>query len=282
MYSAKQEGRQGYRFFTPEMQARATRNLLLLNALRHALTLEQLQVYYQPQVSMFDGRIIGAEALLRWRHPALGMVSPAEFIPVAEDSGLILPIGEWVLRRAARQAKAWQAEGLGSLVMAVNLSAVQFRNRELPDLVTRVLEQEGLAPDYLELELTEGVAMLNPESAIDLIDNLHERGVRMAIDDFGTGYSSLAYLQQLKVHKLKVDMSFVSDMTTNSGNASIVQAVIAMGHSLGLEVIAEGVEEEAQARHLRVLNCDVIQGYLISRPLPSDQMTRFLEDFRPS
>ncbi|MCQ8126972.1 sensor domain-containing phosphodiesterase [Methylomonas rivi] len=277
MYSAKQEGRQGYRFFTPEMQARATRNLLLLNALRHALTLEQLQVYYQPQVSMFDGRIIGAEALLRWRHPALGMVSPAEFIPVAEDSGLILPIGEWVLRSAVRQAKAWQAEGLGSLVMAVNLSAVQFRNRELPDLVTRVLEQEGLAPDYLELELTEGVAMLNPESAIDLIDNLHERGVRMAIDDFGTGYSSLSYLKKFKVYKLKIDQSFVRDIGTDAEDKAIVSAVISLARSLGLQTIAEGVETIEQQTFLNQQGCDEMQGYLFSQPLPAEQFAALLK-----
>ena len=279
MYNAKQEGRQGYRFFTPEMQAKATRNLLLLNALRHALTLEQLQVYYQPQVSMPDGRIIGAEALLRWRHPALGMVSPAEFIPVAEDSGLILPIGEWVLRCAARQAKAWEAEGLGSVVMAVNLSAVQFRHPDLPDLVSRVLDQEGLAPGYLELELTEGVAMLNPESAIDVINNLHQRGVRMAIDDFGTGYSSLSYLKKFKVYKLKIDQSFVRDISTDAEDKAIVSAVISLAKSLGLQTIAEGVETIEQRTFLNQQGCDEMQGYLFSPPLPAEQFAALLRSF---
>jgi len=277
MYSAKQEGRQGYRFFTPEMQAKATRNLLLLNALRYALTLEQLQVYYQPQVSMLDGRIIGAEALLRWRHPELGMVSPAEFIPVAEDSGLILPIGEWVLRCAVRQAKAWEAEGLGSLVMAVNLSAVQFRHPDLPDLVSRVLDQEGLMPGYLELELTEGVAMLNPESAINVINDLHERGVRMAIDDFGTGYSSLSYLKKFKVYKLKIDQSFVRDISTDAEDKAIVSAVISLAKSLGLRTIAEGVETIEQQTFLNQQGCDEMQGYLFSQPLPAEQFAAFLK-----
>ncbi|MCQ8103375.1 EAL domain-containing protein [Methylomonas sp. SURF-2] len=277
MYSAKQEGRQGYRFFTPEMQAKATRNLLLLNALRHALTLEQLQLYYQPQVSMPDGRIIGAEALLRWRHPELGMISPAEFIPIAEDSGLILPIGEWVLRRAARQAKAWETEGLGVLTMAVNISAVQFRHPDLPDLVARVLEQEGLAPEFLELELTEGVAMLNPERAIDVINNLHARGVSMAIDDFGTGYSSLSYLKRFKVSKLKIDQSFVRDIDSDAEDRAIVRAVISLARSLGLKTIAEGVETIEQQTFLNQQGCEEMQGYLFSPPLPANQFAALLK-----
>ncbi|MDP1664159.1 MAG: EAL domain-containing protein [Methylobacter sp.] len=277
MYRAKQEGRQCYRFFTQEMQARSARNLQLVNALHHALERNQLQVYYQPQVAMQDGHVIGAEALLRWQHPELGMVSPAEFIPVAEGSGLILPIGEWVLRCAVRQAKAWMDEGFGPLVMAVNLSAVQFRHPDLPELVTRILDEEGLPPEYLELELTEGVAMHNPQGAIAVMNNLHERGIRMSIDDFGTGYSSLSYLKKFKVYKLKIDQSFVRDISTDSEDKVIVSAIINLAKSLGLKTIAEGVETAGQMAFLREQGCDEMQGYLFSKPVPIEQFEAVLK-----
>ncbi len=246
MYCAKQEGRQGYRYFTPAMQARSERSLKLLNALRQAQENSQFQLYYQPQVSMRDSRIIGAEALLRWRHPELGMVSPAEFIPVAEESGLIVPIGEWVIRCAVRQAKRWLDQGFSPIVIAVNLSAVQFRHPDLPDLVSRILDEADLPAEYLELELTEGVAMHNPQDAIAVIDNLHRRGIRMSIDDFGTGYSSLSYLKKFKVYKLKIDQSFVRDINTDPEDKAIVRAVISLAKSLGLQTIAEGVESVEQ------------------------------------
>ncbi|MGZ5054459.1 MAG: bifunctional diguanylate cyclase/phosphodiesterase [Methylobacter sp.] len=276
MYRAKQEGRQCYRFFTQEMQAHSARNLQLVNALRHALENGQLQAHYQPQVSMQDGRIIGAEALLRWQHPDLGMVSPAEFIPVAEGSGLILPIGEWILRSSVRQAKAWMEQGLDPLIMAVNLSAVQFRHPDLPELVTRILEEEGLPPEYLELELTEGVAMNNPQDAIAVINNLHERGIRMSIDDFGTGYSSLSYLKKFKVYKLKIDQSFVRDISTDPEDKAIVSAIINLAKSLGLQTIAEGVETTGQQAFLREQGCDEMQGYLFSKPVPARQFEALL------
>jgi len=271
MYRAKQEGRNGYRFFTAEMQARSARHLQLANALRKALERGQLQVHYQPQICLQDGHLVGAEALLRWTHPELGPVSPAEFIPVAEDSGLILSIGEWVLRQAVRQAKEWVEKGLAPLVMAVNLSAVQFRHPDLPMLVTRILEDEGLPPEYLELELTEGVAMHNPQGAIAVMNNLHERGVRMSIDDFGTGYSSLSLLKKFKVYKLKIDQSFVRDISTDQDDRSIVSAIIHMAKSLGLKTIAEGVETAGQQAFLREQGCDEMQGYFYSKPLPADQ-----------
>lgn len=277
MYRAKQEGRQGYRFFTQEMQARSSRNLQLVNALRHALELEQLEVYYQPQVSILDRQIIGAEALLRWRHPELGMVSPAEFIPVAEYSGLILAIGEWVLRCAVRQTKIWHEQGFGPLMIAVNLSAVQFRHPNLPDLVTRILNEEGLFPEYLELELTESVAMHNPEGAIAIMDKLNDRGVRMSIDDFGTGYSSLSYLKRFKVYKLKIDQSFVRDITTDPEDKAIVTAVIGLSKSLGLKTIAEGVETDKQLKFLDEQGCNEMQGYLFSKPLPAAQFQALLK-----
>jgi len=277
MYRAKQEGRQCYRFFTQEMQARSARNLQLVNALHHALERDQLQVYYQPQVAMQNGHVIGAEALLRWQHPELGMVSPAEFIPVAEGSGLILSIGEWVLRSAVRQAKTWIDEGFGPLIMAVNLSAVQFRHPDLPELITRILDEEGLPHEYLELELTEGVAMHNPQGVIAVMNNLHERGVRMSIDDFGTGYSSLSYLKKFKVYKLKIDQSFVRDISTDPEDKAIVSAIISLAKGLGLKTIAEGVETAGQLAFLREQGCDEMQGYLFSKPVPVEQFEALLK-----
>jgi len=280
MYRAKQEGRQCYRFFTQEMQARSARNLQLVNALHHALERNQLHIYYQPQATLRDRHIIGAEALLRWQHPDLGMVSPAEFIPVAESSGLILPIGEWVLKSAVRQAKAWMDEGFGPLIMAVNLSSVQFRHPDLPELVTRILEEESYPPEYLELELTESVAMHNPQGVIAMMNNLHERGVRMSIDDFGTGYSSLSYLKKFKVYKLKIDQSFVRDTSTDPEDKAIVGAIINLAKSLGLRTIAEGVETEGQFAFLREQGCDEMQGYLLSKPVPAQQFEDLLKQDR--
>ena len=277
MYRAKLEGRQCYRFFTQEMQSRSERNLQLVNALHHALEYQQLQVYYQPQVDMHGRHIIGAEALLRWQHPEFGMVSPAEFIPIAEYCGLILPIGEWVLRCAVRQAKAWINDGYAPLIMAVNLSAVQFRHPDLPKLVTRILDEEGLPPEYLELELTEGLAMHNPQAVITVMNNLHERGIRMSIDDFGTGYSSLSYLKKFKVYKLKIDQSFVRDISTDPEDKAIVSAIINLAKGLGLRTIAEGVETTGQLAFLREQGCDEMQGYLFSKPVPVEQFEALLK-----
>ena len=277
MYRAKREGRHGFRFFTPEMQAHSVRNMQIVNALRQAQEQDQLQVYYQPQVSIADGCLIGAEALLRWRHPVLGMVSPAEFIPIAEENGLILSIGEWVLRQAVLQAKTWMTNGYTPLIMAVNLSAVQFRHPDLPALVSCILDDEGLPPEYLELELTEGVAMHNPMGAIAVMNNLHERGIRMSIDDFGTGYSSLSYLKQFKVYKLKIDQSFVRDIGTDPEDKAIVCAVISLAKSLGLKTIAEGVETTEQLGFLREQGCDEAQGYLFSKPVSAEQFEAMLK-----
>ncbi len=276
MYRAKQEGRADYRFFTAEMQARAARNLQLINALRHALARDQFQLHYQPQVSMRDGRIIGAEALLRWQHPELGDVSPAEFIPVAEDSGLILSIGEWVLRTAVKQLKHWIDSGLLPMVIAVNLSAVQFRHPSLLDLVSHIFIEAQLLPEYLELELTEGVAMHDPQGAIAVMNKLHERGIRMSIDDFGTGYSSLNYLKKFKVYKLKIDQSFVRDINSDQEDRAIVSAIISMAKSLGLQTIAEGVETAEQLAFLREQGCDEAQGYYYSKPLSAPQFEAFV------
>ncbi len=278
MYRAKQAGRNDYRFFTAEMQASSARNLQLVTALRHALDRKQLELYYQPQLSIHDNRIIGAEALLRWQHPELGWISPAEFIPVAEDSGMILAIGEWVLKQAVKQAKVWVKDGHNPLIMAVNLSAIQFRHPDLPNLVTRILNKVGLAPEYLELELTEGVAMNDPQGAITVMNNLHDLGIRMSIDDFGTGYSSLSYLKKFKVYKLKIDQSFVRDISTDAEDKSIVSAIISMARSLGLKTIAEGVETKEQLAYLREQGCDEVQGYYYCKPIPAAQFSKFIKE----
>ena len=278
MYRAKQDGRNTFRFFTPEMQARSDRTLQLENALRRALERQQFELHYQPQMALADGRIVGAEALLRWRHPELGMVSPAEFIPVAEDNGLILPIGEWVLRSAAQQARAWMDAGLPQLSVSVNLSAVQFRQAHLPDLVGRILQEAGLPPERLELELTEGAAMEDPRAAIAMMDSLHERGIRMAIDDFGTGYSSLSYLKRFQAYKLKIDQSFVRDITVDPEDRAIVGAIISLAGALGLQTIAEGVETEGQLAFLREHGCHEVQGYLFGRPMAAAEFERLVRD----
>ncbi len=280
MYRAKQDGRNRYRFFAAQMQMRLTRTLQLEGALRHALERGQLQLHYQPQLSMQGGRIIGAEALLRWQHPEFGAVSPAEFIPIAEASGLILQIGEWVIGTAARQMKTWIDMQLAPAVVAVNLSAVQFRHPQLTERVMQILEDAQLSPTRLELELTEGTAMDDPPGAIAVMDALDARGIRMAIDDFGTGYSSLSYLKRFKVCKLKIDQSFVRDLSDDAEDKAIVVSIITLARTLGLKTIAEGVETEDQLAFLRQNGCDEVQGYYYSRPLPAEAFGAFLRDAR--
>ena len=279
MYRAKRDGRNAYRFFTSEMQAQSARALLLENALRRAQERGQLSLHYQPQFALDDdgeSHVIGAEALLRWQHPELGWVSPAEFIPIAETTGLILPIGEWVLREALSQLRCWDGAGLPQLTMAVNLSAVQFRHDDLPDLVERVLADVGIPAQRLELELTEGAAMDNPAVAITVMNELHARGVRLSIDDFGTGYSSLSYLKKFRVSKLKIDQSFVRDLGDDAEDRAIVDAVIRMAGALGLQTLAEGVETEGQLAFLRRQGCQAVQGYLFSRPLTAEAFAQFV------
>jgi EAL domain-containing protein (putative c-di-GMP-specific phosphodiesterase class I) len=248
---------------------------MLDNALRRALERDQLTLQYQPQIDLHTNQIIGAEALLRWHHPELGPVSPAEFIPIAESSGLILPIGEWVVRTAVKQLAQWLKSGMQPLTMSVNLSAVQFRHADLPDLVSRILSDAGLPPHLLELELTEGVAMSNPLKAIAVMDDLHQRGIRLSIDDFGTGYSSLSYLKRFKIYKLKIDQSFVREITTDPDDKAIVGAIISLASSMGMKTIAEGVETGGQLEFLRSEGCDEVQGYYFSRPLTPSDFERF-------
>ncbi|MBI5899830.1 MAG: EAL domain-containing protein [Rhodocyclales bacterium] len=276
MYRAKQDGRNTFRFFTPEMQEISARKLRLEGALRHALSRGELVLYYQPQLSLASGSVVGAEALLRWHSPELGEVLPAEFIPVAEDSGLILPLGEWVLRTAIHQMKAWTGAGMAPITMAVNLSAAQFRHAQLPEQVARMLADEDLAAECLELELTETVAMDDPLAAIAVMDDLHARGIRMSIDDFGTGYSSLSYLKRFQACKLKIDQSFVADLASDAESRAIVRAVISLADSLGMQTIAEGVETREQLEFLRGQGCREVQGYYFSRPLAADEFPVFV------
>jgi len=267
MYRAKLEGPGHFSFFTEGMQQRSVRHLQLEAALRRATDRNELLLHYQPQMAMDTGEVIGVEALVRWNHPELGMVSPGEFIPLAESSGQILVIGEWVMRTAVRQMKAWMAAGLPPLVVAVNLSALQFRDPSLPDRVKAILDEAQLPAACLELELTESVATGNPAAAMAMMERLHALGVRLSIDDFGTGYSSLAYLKRFPIHTLKIDQSFVRDIGTDADDRAIVQAIIQMARALHLSTIAEGVENDEQARFLRAHGCDAVQGYRYCRPI---------------
>jgi diguanylate cyclase (GGDEF)-like protein/PAS domain S-box-containing protein len=278
MHRARNEGRNHYVFFTRDMQIRAARNLLLEHALRGAIERSELQLHYQPQVSLSDGRVSGAEALLRWEHPDLGNVPPAEFIPIAEDSGQILSIGAWVLRSAVTQLRAWVDGGLEPLILAVNLSSLQFRQPNLPDLIGQILEQARLPPRYLELELTERVAVTDLSGATAAVSHLHQLGVRISIDDFGTGYSSLSYLKRVPAYKLKIDQSFIRGVTEDPGDRGIVCGVINLAGNLGLRTIAEGVESAGQLAFLREHGCDEAQGYYFSEPLPADLFEALLRD----
>ncbi|WP_084153894.1 EAL domain-containing protein [Simplicispira psychrophila] len=278
MYRVKDEGRNSYRFFTAEMQAHSARALELGNALKQALHRNELHLVYQPQMALADGRIIGAEALLRWTHPQLGFISPGEFIPLAEANGLIVPIGEWVLETALRQLRNWLDQGLPRMTMAVNISAVQFSQAGLADLVRQMLQHTGIAPECLELELTEAVAMKAPEIAAQTMKELGQQGIRLSIDDFGTGYSSLSYLKRFNIHKLKIDQSFVRDISTDHDDQAIATAIVQMAHSLGMSTIAEGVETIEQLEFLRARGCDQIQGYHFSRPLLPQVFEQFFRD----
>ena len=277
MYRAKRDGRATFRFFTPEMQAQSLRALQLENALRRAMERQQLELHYQPQINIATGQVRCVEALLRWTHPELGRISPAEFIPVAENSGQILPIGEWVLRTALAQLQAWRAQGLGHIKVAVNLSAIQFHQPQLPEMVSRLLAQAGLPPDALELELTEGVAVADPRAAMTTMQQLRARGVHLSMDDFGTGYSSLSQLKHFQLYKLKIDQSFVRDLEHDSNDRAIVSAIIRMAQALGLQTTAEGVETAAQLQFLREQGCDEAQGYHFSPPQAAGQIEAFLQ-----
>jgi len=250
--------------------------LTIEHNLRSALDKNELFLVYQPQAELATGGMIGVEALLRWKHPELGLVPPDRFIRVAENTGLILPIGEWVLKTACTTARGWQDEGLTPMPVAVNVSAVQFRQEGFRALVRRILDETGLPPQYLELELTESVLLLNADLTFPVLQELKAMGVRLAIDDFGTGYSSLSYLRQFPVHRLKIDRSFVKAVAVNSDDAAITSAIISMGKNLNLKVIAEGVEDQAQMDFLKAHRCDEIQGYYFGPPVSSEEIAQKL------
>jgi diguanylate cyclase (GGDEF)-like protein len=277
MYRAKDTGRNNHLFYSPSMNVHTVERLELESDLRHALERNEFLLHYQPKVEIATGLITGIEALLRWKHPRRGLVSPMDFIPLAEETGLIVPIGEWVLAAACARTKAWQNQGLPKLDVAVNLSARQFADPMLLPKLTRIIRASGLNPSSLELEITESLVMSHGESAVAVLQKLKSIGVQIAIDDFGTGYSSLAYLKRFPIDTIKVDRSFIRDIPADPGDRKITRAIIAMAHSLRLKVVAEGVETAAQLKFLRNQRCDAVQGYFLHRPLPEAEVAGVLE-----
>ena len=277
MYQAKKAGRNTVQFYTSELNALHVRRLYLANNLRNALENQELQFHYQPKIRTGCGRLVGIEALLRWTLPDGSAVSPEEFIPVAEDTGMILSMGEWVLHQSCEQIVKWRATHNGELRISVNLSARQFRNQDLVDVIYRILETTHCPPQALELEITESVLMERPETISARLQQLYDMGVRLSIDDFGTGYSSLSYLRNFPIHELKIDRSFVENITRDDNHASIVKAIISLAHSMSLTVLAEGVETQEQLDYLRAQECDYLQGFFFSRPLPGKELEKLLE-----
>lgn len=278
LYRAKEQGRNNYQYYTLELTIRAMERMALESNLRHALERNELVLYYQPQVDLFSGRIIGMEALLRWQHPEMGLIAPASFIPLAEELGLIIPIGEWVLRTACRRLKAWQDEGIDIVRMAVNISSRQFNQPDLVEVVTAILEETGIAPHCLELELTERILMEDAERAIDVLNRLKALGLQFSIDDFGAGYSSLSYLKQFPIDRIKIDQSFVNNVTSVPEDAAVTQAVISLSHSMNIKAVAEGVETIEQHEFLRSSQCDELQGFYFSHPLPEEEIGALLRN----
>jgi diguanylate cyclase (GGDEF)-like protein/PAS domain S-box-containing protein len=276
MYRAKANGRNQHQFYAPEMNARGQELLALETDLRHALERDEFLLYYQPQLDVRSGRIAGLEALVRWEHPAQGLVSPDDFIPLLEETGLIVPVGEWVLHNACAQYRRWRESGFPSLRVSVNVSARQFREHSLLDSIRQTLRDEGVPPDHLELEITESTAMQDVQAAGEILAALDALGVRLAIDDFGTGYSSLAYLKRFPLDVLKIDRAFVQEAPHDGNVWAIAEASISLGHKLGLEVVAEGVETAAQMDFLRSHECDIVQGYYFSQPKPVNEVERFI------
>ncbi|MES9899293.1 MAG: EAL domain-containing protein [Sedimenticola sp.] len=277
MYRAKDRGRGSYCFYTEELTVSAMERVVLERELRQALEQNQLVVYYQPQYSLLSGKLVGAEALVRWQHPEKGLIHPDNFIPAAEACGLILPLGDWVLRESSRQMSRWLREGVDIERISVNVSGKQVERSDLVSIVREILDQTGLQPQHLELEITESCIMREAESAIKSLAELKMMGVRLAVDDFGTGYSSLSYLKQLPIHKLKIDRSFIKDIPDDSNDEAISRAILALGHSLQLEIIAEGVETKVQEAFLKEEGCDEVQGYLYSRPLPAKEFEALIK-----
>jgi diguanylate cyclase (GGDEF)-like protein len=273
MYRAKQKGRNNYQLYTSAIGTKAQERLVLENNLYKALERQEFQLYYQPQIDLKTSEIVGMEALIRWHSQESGFISPSQFIPIAEEMGLISPIGEWVLWTACAQNRTWQSLGFPPVRMAVNLSARQFQQKNLVNTIAQVLESTKLEPRYLELEITESIAMQDISLTISVLRTLRSMGIQIAMDDFGTGYSSLSSLKSFPLDKLKIDQSFVRELVTDSFDAAIITALVALGHGLKLEVIAEGVETQEQLAFLRAAKCDGVQGYFLSRPLPAEVAT---------
>jgi diguanylate cyclase (GGDEF)-like protein len=280
MYSAKEHGRGNFRRYAPGMHAGTEDRVQLESDLHNAVTLNQFELYYQPKVDTRTGTVRSAEALIRWAHPTRGIVSPADFIPLAEECGLIGPIGAWVIREACRQARAWQDDGVPALRVSVNLSASQFRDSGLLESIRRALDDARLPARYLEVELTESAVMSDPEQSIAILEHLSAMGVLVSVDDFGTGYSSMSYLRRFPIDKLKIDRVFIDEIVSRPEDASIVRAIVSLAHSLHLKVVAEGVETLAQLEFLKTAGCDEYQGYHFSRPLPAAGFERLLRQSR--
>ncbi len=278
MYHAKDQGKNNFQFYKQSMNASAFERLTMENSLRKAVERNELILYYQPRMEISTGRIVATEALLRWNHPDKGLIAPADFIPLAEETGLIIPIGEWVLKTASAQNKAWQelGGGLSNIAVSVNLSGQQFKQEGLTEIIEKVLNDSSLKPEHLELEITESVIMKNAESIIAMFHELKKMGMKLSMDDFGTGYSSFSYLKRFPLDIIKIDRSFIKDIGDKNEDAAIVKAIIAMAHTLKLRVVAEGVETEQQLEFLRELGCDEMQGYLLSHPLPADKASNLL------
>ncbi len=276
MYRAKEAGRGGFQFYDASMNARALARLTMEGQMRRALDRDEFVLYYQPKMDVATGTIVGAEALIRCQHPDQGLMAPSEFIPLAEDSGLVIPIGAWAIEEACRQLEWWDAKGFAAVPIAVNLAAPHLRERGLPGQVERALLRHGLRRGLLEIEVTESILMADPELSVEIARRLGDMGIQLSIDDFGTGYSSLSYLKRLPIHALKIDRSFVRDLATDPDDAAIITAIIAMAHSLKLKVVAEGVENDAQLTFLRARHCDEYQGFLTHRPMPATEFERLL------
>lgn len=276
MYRAKERGRNTFRFYAAKMNAQNTEQLMLESALRHALERGELEMHYQPKMDLQTQRIVGVEALMRWHHPILGMIPPVQFIPIAEELGLIVSLGKWALERACADSRSWQKYGLPKVLMSVNLSPRQFESRTLIADIQAVLEASGLEPSLLELEITEGAVMANPEHAAKLLRAIRDMGVGLAIDDFGTGYSSLSYLKHFPLSTVKIDRSFINDLSQDADARALIDGIITLAHGLRMKVVAEGIETTAQLDYLRSHGCDEAQGYWLCKPVPADEVRNFM------
>jgi len=276
LYRARKSGGDSYRFYTEDMNAQASRQFALESSLRQAIDNQEFVLHYQLRLAAASLKITGVEALIRWQHPQLGMIPPNEFIPLAEASGLILPIGEWVLRTACRQNREWQEKGFPAFSVGVNVSAQQFQQQQFAEIVLQVLAETRLAPNYLDLELTESSIMSNAQATIDVLSTLQSMGLTISLDDFGTGFSSLSYLKRLPIDTLKIDQSFIRDLTADPDAAALVMAIVTLAHNLRLDVVAEGVETAEQLKFLQLLGCDEVQGYLFSKSLPAEELEQVL------